>query len=67
MSLWQQYTAVQFAPDHLLSELGFSIVFELVQFIALALLWRKVIAPRLTARIHKQIDAEHGIEHEEAR
>lgn len=49
------YVSTQFDPAHLLSELGFTVVFELVQLF----LWVRLLRPRL----HRRFDREHGIEH----
>lgn len=57
------YVSTQFDPAHLLSELGFSLVFELLQLVLIVWLWRRVIKPRLTTQIHTEVDQEHGIVH----
>lgn len=62
-SLWIDYLSVQFDAAHLLAELGFSIVFELVQLVVVVFLWRRIIKPRLVKDVHKQIDSEHGVDH----
>lgn len=63
MTLWQDYLATQFDPAHLLSELGFTLVFDGI----LAVLWRRVLKPRLIRRTideaHHEIDASHGMAH----
>lgn len=59
MSLWQDYLATQFDPAHLLSELGFTLVFDGL----LAVLWRRLLKPRLIRQAHREIDASHGMAH----
>lgn len=61
-NLWCDYVATQFDPAHLLSELGFTIVFD---FILLWLVWGKILKPRIMKQVHKELDAEHGITHED--
>jgi hypothetical protein len=62
---WQDYWSVQTDPAHLLSELGFSILFEAIQAVVIYVLWRKVIKPRWFAQAHEQFDAAHGLTHVE--
>jgi hypothetical protein len=59
VSLWQDYLSTQFDPAHILSELGFSLVFELIQLVFIAYFWKRVIKPRL----HAEVDEDHGIVH----
>ena len=65
VTLWQDYLSTQFDPAHLLSELGFTIAFEILQLVLWVWLWHKVIKPRWFAQAHAAIDAEHGVEHHE--
>ena len=61
LPLWQDYLQTQFDPAHLLSELGFTVVFD---FLIGWFFWGKLIKPyldRRTAQIHQEIDAEHGV------
>jgi hypothetical protein len=57
------YVHTQFDPAHLLSELGFSIVFEIIEAVVIYVLWRKFIKPRWFAQAHRQFDEEHGLNH----
>lgn len=61
LSLWQDYLQTQFDPAHLLSETGFTIVFDVIIG---WLIWGKILKPRLMKEVHKEIDAEHGVTHE---
>lgn len=59
--LWHQWISVQFDYAHLLSELGFTVVFD---FVLGFLFWGKVIKPYLDRRLktqHDDLDTEHGI------
>jgi hypothetical protein len=62
-TVWCDYLHTQFDAAHILSELGFTIVFDLV---LLFLVWGKVIKPFLTrklSKLHDDLDAEHHVEH----
>lgn len=65
-TFWCDYVSTQFDPAHLLSELGFTIIFELLQVIVIVVLWRKAIKPLIERRInkvHAELDAEHHVVH----
>jgi hypothetical protein len=62
LPLWKDYLQTQFDPAHLLSETGFTVVFDVVLG---WLVWGKILKPRLVKSVHKEIDAEHGVNHEE--
>lgn len=63
-SLLQEFWALFTDPAHALAELASAIVFDLV---VIALVWgvliKKVIIPKITKKVHAEIDREHGIEH----
>jgi ABC-type nickel/cobalt efflux system permease component RcnA len=64
-SLWCDYLSTQFDPAHLLSELGFTIIFDLI---LVWLVWGKLIKPYLDKRVnqaHTDFDTDHGITHHE--
>lgn len=50
-------------PAHALTEIFYSFLFELLIIPIALLLYRKWREPKLRAQIHKEIDAEHGIQH----
>lgn len=50
LSLWQDFIATATDPAHILSELVFSVVFELIQFAFIVILWKQYIKPRLDQR-----------------
>lgn len=61
LPLWKDYLQTQFDPAHLLSETGFTIVFDVVLgWFA----WGKILKPRLMKQVHQEIDKEHGVDHE---
>lgn len=62
-TLWCDYYHTQVDPAHVLSELGFSIVFEILQAVVIYVLWRKFIKPRWFAKAHIEFDEEHGLTH----
>ncbi len=64
--MWHDYLRTQFDPAHLLSELGFSMVFELAQVAFLAMVWRRTGWQRIT-KAHVQFDTEHNLTHETER
>ncbi len=63
-SLWAEFWAVFTDPAHAMAEFASAIIFDLV---VIALLWgvliKKVIIPKITKKVHAEIDREHGIEH----
>lgn len=64
-NLWCDYVSTQFDPAHLLSELGFTIIFDLI---LIWLVWGKLIKPYLRRQFekqHEELDQEHGIVHNE--
>jgi len=63
-SFWQDFTSVLLDPAHILSELVFSVVFDvLVGYLIWGLLIRRVLIPRLRRDIHREVDEEQHIEH----
>lgn len=50
-------------PAHALTEIFYSFLFELLIIPVIIYLYKKFREPRLRAQIHKEIDAEHGIQH----
>jgi hypothetical protein len=56
-SFVHQYLSVQLDPIHLLSELGFTAVFEVVQLAVVALLWRRVVHPALCREKEREGDS----------
>lgn len=50
-------------PAHAITELFYSVLFDLLIIPATILVYKKVREPKLRKEIHKEIDEEHGIEH----
>lgn len=61
LPLWKDYLQTQFDYAHLLSETGFTIVFD---GIIGWLVWGKILKPRIMKQVHTEIDTEHGVSHE---
>ena len=64
LSFWDELWAITFDPAHIVSELIWQLVFDGV-FVALlyGVVFKRWLLPRLRREIHKDLDAEHGIEH----
>jgi hypothetical protein len=68
-SVWQAAWEIFTDPSHILAELGWTIIQDvLIIGLLYGLLFKKVILPRirktLAKEIHEEIDKEHGINHE---
>jgi hypothetical protein len=65
-NIWQDFLTVAFDPAHILAELFFTIVFDGVIIALLyGVVFKRFILPRLRRDIHRQIDAEHGVGHDD--
>jgi len=52
-------------PKHIAAELGWTIIQDfVVLWLLYGVVFKKCILPKLTNKIHAEIDKEHGIEHE---
>lgn len=52
-------------PNHIAAEIGWTIVQDaLILGLLYGFVFKKCILPKLTKKIHEDIDKEHGIEHE---
>lgn len=58
---WEGYFGLLTDPAHLAFEVTFSIFFDII---VVGLIVQKLIIPKLRKDIHKEIDQEHGITHE---
>lgn len=64
--LWEEAWAIFTDPSHIIAELGWTIIQDvLVIWLAYGILFKKVILPRLRHEIHKEIDEEHNIKHDD--
>lgn len=52
-------------PGHALAEIFYNIVGDLVIVPITVFLYKKIREPKLRAQIHQEIDAEHGVTHED--
>jgi len=64
MSFWDEVVSITFDPSHIVAEVFWQVVFDvvLVAFIY-GIVFKKWILPKLRHQLHKEIDKEHGIEH----
>ncbi len=63
-NFWEDFIAIATDPAHLAFEFVFSIFFDLIIItLVYGVIVKKYVIPRLRKQIHKEIDAEHGIEH----
>jgi hypothetical protein len=65
-SVWEEFLHIATDPAHLLFELLFSVVFDVI---IVSLIWgvviKKIIIPRIKKDVHAQFDEEHGFSHDE--
>lgn len=54
---------VLFDPAHITAEVIISVVFEAVQILLGAVVWKRVLKPRLMRDAHAEIDAAHHVQH----
>ena len=65
-SWWQEFLELLVDPAHILFEVVFTLVFDvLIIAVGYNILIKKVIIPKLRKDIHREIDEEHGITHNE--
>jgi hypothetical protein len=65
MVVAESFVEIATDPAHIIAELIFTFT---IDFLIIALLWgvvfKKVVLPRLTKKIHEEIDIEHGYNHD---
>lgn len=60
--VWEEFLELATDPAHLLFELSFSLVFDiLIVSVIWGIVIKKIIIPRVKRDVHKELDAEHGI------
>ena len=60
LGFWQETWSIFSDPAHILAELGWTIIQDVILvWLLYGTLWKKVILPRL----HEKFDREHAIEH----
>jgi hypothetical protein len=63
-SLWEETWEIFSDPAHIISEVAWHIIIELVLIaFVYGVVIKKIILPKLRKEIHKEIDKEHGYEH----
>jgi len=62
--LWPEAWAIFSDPSHIIAELGWTLIQDVVLiWLLYGTVWKKMILPRLRREIHKEIDEEHNITH----
>ena len=63
--LWGEAWAIFSDPSHIIAELGWTIIQDVVIiWLLYGTVFKKIILPRLRREIHKEIDEEHNIKHD---
>lgn len=65
VAIWNEAWAVISDPAHAIAEVFYNIAVDLVIIPIVVLLYKKIREPKLRAQIHKEIDEEHGVTHED--
>lgn len=61
--IWEEFWQLATDPAHLLFELAFSMMFDvLIVSVIWGVIIKKIIIPRVKRDVHKEIDEEHGVE-----
>lgn len=64
--LWEEAWAIFTDPSHILAELGWTVIQDvIVIWLFYGIVFKKMILPRLRREIHKEIDEEHNIKHDD--
>ena len=65
MVVAESFVQIATDPAHIFAELVFTVIFD---FVIIAFLWgvvfKKLILPALTKKVHAEIDIEHGYSHD---
>lgn len=65
LGLWEEAWAIFTDPSHIIAELGWTIIQDVVIiWLLYGTVFKKIILPRLRKEIHKEIDEEHNIKHD---
>lgn len=63
-TFWEEFWHVFLDPAHILSEIAWHIIIEiLIITFVYGVVIKKIILPKLRKEIHREIDEEHGIQH----
>jgi hypothetical protein len=64
ISVLQEAWSIFTDPAHIMAELGWTIIQDLLIIgVLYGIVFKKILLPKLRRDIHKEIDIEHGIEH----
>lgn len=64
--LWGEAWSIFTDPSHIIAELGWTIIQDVVIiWLLYGTVFKKIILPRLRKEIHKEIDEEHNIQHDD--
>ena len=64
--LWEEAWSIFTDPSHIIAELGWTLIQDVVLiWLLYGTIWKKMILPRLRREIHKEIDEEHNISHDD--
>lgn len=62
-SIWEAAWDLITEPAHAITEVFYSLLFDAILIPITILIYKRIREPKLRAEIHKEIDAEHGLEH----
>lgn len=66
MSILEEAWAVFSDPSHIMAELGWTAIQDIIIiWLLYGVVFKKIILPKLRKDIHKEIDAEHGVTHKD--
>jgi hypothetical protein len=64
MSVLEEAWSIFTDPAHVMAEMGWTIIQDLLIIgVLYGIVFKKILLPKLRRDIHKEIDIEHGIEH----
>ena len=64
LSFWDEVFSITFDTAHILADVFWQIVFDVVLVAFLyGVVFKRWLLPRLRKQIHHELDSEHGIEH----
>lgn len=65
LGLWEEAWSIFTDSSHIIAELGWTIIQDVVIiWLLYGTVFKKIILPRLRREIHKEIDEEHNIKHD---
>jgi hypothetical protein len=64
-SVWEEFWALFTDPAHAMAEIAMSMVWDIIIITLIyQLLVKRWLYPRWSNRLHKEIDTEHGVDHD---